>query len=49
MLLFTLFGQTQFGKLPSGVRLQKIKNSPNYKNGAFQNLSQTPDLKEGTN
>ncbi len=47
MRLFTLFGQAQFGKLPSGERLQRIKNSPYYKNGAFQNLSHTPDLTDG--
>jgi len=47
MRLFRLFGQAQFGKLPTGERLQRIKNSPNYKNGAFQNLSHTPDLTDG--
>jgi L-ascorbate metabolism protein UlaG (beta-lactamase superfamily) len=36
----------QFGALPSAVRLERIKNSPNYKDGAFQNLSPTPDLAE---
>jgi len=30
-----------FGKLPKGQQLQQITKSPNYKNGAFQNLSQT--------
>ncbi|MEO6613138.1 MAG: MBL fold metallo-hydrolase [Chitinophagaceae bacterium] len=30
------------GKLPSGKLLERIKKSPNYKNGAFQNLSSTP-------
>lgn len=30
------------GKLPSGKHLEKIKLSPNYKEGAFQNLSPTP-------
>ena len=30
------------GKLPSGKYLQKLKQSPNYKQGAFQNLSPTP-------
>lgn len=30
------------GKLPSGKHLEKLKQSPNYKNGAFQNLSPTP-------
>ncbi|MDX2189456.1 MAG: MBL fold metallo-hydrolase [Bacteroidota bacterium] len=33
-----------FGKLPSGERLERILNSPNYKNGSFQNLSETPSL-----
>ena len=30
------------GKLPSGNLLEKLKQSPNYKRGAFQNLSPTP-------
>lgn len=47
MRLFTLFGQAQFGKLPSGERLKRIQNSPQYRNGAFQNLSHTPDLTDG--
>ena len=36
-----------FGKAPSGKRLQKIQQSPNYKDGKFQNISFTPDLTEG--
>ena len=28
--------QEQFGKRPTGMRLELIKNSPNYKNNAFQ-------------
>jgi L-ascorbate metabolism protein UlaG (beta-lactamase superfamily) len=39
--------QPQFGKLPSGERLERIKKSPNYKNGRFQNIHFTPDLAEG--
>jgi len=35
-----------YGKLPSGERLKRIQASPNYKNGAFQNLSETPALAE---
>ncbi len=31
--------QSKFGRLPSGKRLERIKRSPNYKNGSFQNLS----------
>jgi len=30
------------GRLPSGKHKEKIQRSPNYKNGAFQNLSPTP-------
>lgn len=50
--LLVLFGflymqQPQFGKAPSGERLEKIKRSPHYKEGAFQNLSYTPTLTEG--
>lgn len=35
------------GKLPSGKHLQQLQQSPNYKNGAFQNLSPTPMKPEG--
>lgn len=37
----------QFGSAPAGARLQRIQNSPNYRNGQFQNLSDTPQLTEG--
>lgn len=36
-----------FGKLPSGKRLSRIKSSPNYKEGAFQNILPTAMLAEG--
>lgn len=36
-----------FGKAPSGKRLERIKQSPNYRNNAFQNQSVTPDLTDG--
>lgn len=35
------------GKLPTGTLLEKIKKSPNYRNGSFQNLSPTPMKQEG--
>jgi len=35
-----------FGKLPTGKRLHRIKESPNYKNGIFQNLTATPVMAE---
>ncbi len=39
--------QEQFGKRPTGERLELIKQSPNYKNDSFQNLNPTPSLTEG--
>src|SRR5882757_7589258 len=39
--------QSKFGKAPTGERLQIIKNSPNYKDGKFQNIHHTPSLTEG--
>ena len=39
--------QPQFGKNPAGDHLEKIKSSPHYKNGQFQNLNPTPQLTEG--
>jgi len=39
--------QSKFGKLPSGERLERIKKSPNYRNGSFQNQSRTPIMAEG--
>lgn len=41
--------QDKFGKSPGELRLEKIKASPNYKDGKFQNLSKTPTLAEGHN
>lgn len=44
---YIILSLPQFGQYPSGQRLEKIKLMPNYKNGAFQNLSPTPDLTNG--
>lgn len=46
-LLYIFLHQPQFGKIATGQRLLRIKNSPNYRNGKFQNLNVTPDLTEG--
>lgn len=35
------------GKLPSGKYKERISQSPNYRNGAFQNISPTPMKQEG--
>lgn len=48
IVIFTFVRQPKFGNLPDG-RLIKIRNSPNFKNGKFQNLNPTPDLAEGAN
>src|SRR5690349_13661978 len=43
-----LFMQTErFGASPTGERLERMKKSPNYRDGKFQNLSHTPQLTEG--
>ncbi|TJZ51521.1 MBL fold metallo-hydrolase [Sphingobacterium olei] len=36
-----------FGKAASGERLQRIKQSKNFRDGEFQNLSHTPAMTEG--
>lgn len=46
-LLF--MSQPSFGRLPTGARLERIRNSPNYRDGKFQNLTPTkmmPGAKE---
>src|SRR5688572_6670463 len=35
-----------FGKLPTGIRLDRIHKSAHYREGSFQNLSSTPMLTE---
>jgi len=49
MSIFTYFyvGREKFGKAPSEERLARIKKSPHYKDGKFQNIHQTPSLTEG--
>jgi L-ascorbate metabolism protein UlaG (beta-lactamase superfamily) len=39
--------QAKFGKAPSGERLTRMHNSPNYKDGKFRNIVETPTLAEG--
>ena len=41
--------QKSFGKLPSGSRLERIKKSKNYRDGSFQNISETSMMAEGVN
>lgn len=45
-VVYLFLQQTQFGKQPTGKRLERIKKSPNYRDGAFKNQHYTPDLSE---
>lgn len=36
--------QANFGRTPTGERKERVNNSPNYRDGKFQNLSETPQL-----
>jgi L-ascorbate metabolism protein UlaG (beta-lactamase superfamily) len=46
LLTFLFMQQKSFGKLPSGKRLERIKQSPNYRDDNFQNLSKTEMMAE---
>lgn len=43
-----ILNQKKFGKAPSGERLERIKKSPHYQKGKFDNLEETPQLSEDT-
>ena len=47
LVTFLFLQQTSFGTAPSGARLERIKKSPQYKDGAFQNQSETPTFTGG--
>jgi L-ascorbate metabolism protein UlaG (beta-lactamase superfamily) len=42
--VYLFLQQAQFGAKASGEALKRILHSPNYKNGQFQNLNDTPQL-----
>ncbi|NMA74694.1 MAG: MBL fold metallo-hydrolase [Bacteroidales bacterium] len=44
VIIALFLNQPNFGRIPSGERLIRIKESPNYGDGKFQNLSETPQL-----
>lgn len=48
LAVFLFLQHPKFGKAPSGKRLERIKNSPNYRDGQFQNLKETPQFSEDT-
>lgn len=39
---FMILNQPKFGQLPKGERLERIKKSPNFKDGEFKNMNETP-------
>lgn len=47
--IFAFLKDPRFGRRPKGERLRKIRASPNFREGQFQNLSPTPSLTEGAN
>jgi len=47
LTVFLFMQQASFGKAPTGARLERIKQSPQYKDGAFQNQSETPSFTGG--
>src|SRR5690606_1576858 len=47
LLAFIVLRQPQFGKAPSGERLERIKQSTNYKDEKCEKLSYTPNVTEG--
>ena len=40
----SILNMARFGQTPRGERLERIKKSPNYSDGEFKNLSETPVL-----
>jgi len=42
-------GIIEFGKNPNGERAKRIKSSPNFRDGQFQNLTDTPQFAENQN
>ncbi len=47
LITFIFMQQRSFGKLPQGERLKRIERSPQYKNGSFENIENTPMLADG--
>lgn len=46
LAVYLFMQQSQFGKVATGERLNRIHQSPNYKDGQFQNLNFTPVFAE---
>lgn len=46
LYIVIFFQQAKFGRTPNGADLTRMIASPNYRHGAFQNRSPTPNLSE---
>jgi len=42
LIAFAVLQHPAFGSLPKGERKERVRQSPNYRNGQFQNLEDTP-------
>lgn len=47
VVIYAYTRQEKFGQTPSGERLERVKRSPNYRDGQFRNQHHTPMLTEG--
>lgn len=47
VVVYLYMKQDKVGKGPDGDRMARMKQSPHYRDGKFQNLSFTPELTEG--
>ncbi len=45
-ITFFILKHPKFGRIPDGESLERIKKSPNFRDGIFQNLNVTPQLAE---
>jgi L-ascorbate metabolism protein UlaG (beta-lactamase superfamily) len=46
--IFLFMQQAPFGKNPTGERLARVEKSPQYRDGSFQNASETPMMSDDT-
>ena len=44
LIVVVFIHQTKFGRTPKGERLERVKNSPNYYDGKFQNINATEQI-----
>lgn len=42
--IFIFISQPRFGSTPRGERLERVKNSPNYRDGSFRNVHETQQI-----